>query len=74
MIGLMRRELVDILACPVCKAPLTLAVTEENTDEVLTGSLHCPACHETYPIRDGIPNLLPPELRRSLEAEGTPAE
>ena len=74
MIFTMRRELVDLLACPVCKAPLTLTVTEENPDEVLAGSLHCAACDEAYPIRDGIPNLLPPELRRSLESERATAD
>ncbi|MGE0685586.1 MAG: Trm112 family protein, partial [Dehalococcoidia bacterium] len=33
-----------------------------------TGSLHCAKCNETYPIEDTIPNLLPPDLRKSMEA------
>ncbi|MEX2230361.1 MAG: methytransferase partner Trm112 [Dehalococcoidia bacterium] len=66
----MRRDLMDILACPVCKGELTLAVTSEAADgEVLEGSLSCAACDEQYPISDGIPNLLPPDLRREMEAE-----
>ncbi|GBD11668.1 hypothetical protein HRbin23_01339 [bacterium HR23] len=56
----MRRDLMDILACPVCKGPLSLAVEREQDDEVLQGSLSCARCQETYPIEDGIPNLLPP--------------
>lgn len=63
----MKRELLDILACPVCKGPLTLTVEKEDpeTEEVLTGQLHCAHCNETYPIEDAIPNLLPPALRQS---------
>ena len=59
----MKRELMDILACPVCKGPLELEVTEEDETEVITGSLKCNQCNETYPINDAIPNLLPPDLR-----------
>ena len=60
----MRRDLMDILACPVCKSPLALDVETEDNDEVITGSLHCPDCPQTYPIFDAIPNLLPPSLRQ----------
>ncbi len=63
----MRKDMMDILACPVCKSPLTLTVTREDGDEVVTGSLHCAKCDETYPIEDTIPNLLPPDLRKSME-------
>ena len=66
----MKRELIDILACPVCKGPLTLAVTKEEDSEIVEGSLHCAACDETYPIQDTIPNLLPPELREETSVEG----
>ncbi len=54
---------MDILACPVCKGELELRVEEENGQEVVTGSLYCPKCHEHYPIVDTIPNLLPPDQR-----------
>lgn len=59
----MKRELMDILACPVCKGPLELAVEEEDEKEVISGALYCAHCSEHYPIKDTIPNLLPPELR-----------
>ena len=59
----MKRDLMEILACPVCKGPLELHVDEENEEEIVTGSLGCAACSETYPIVDTIPNLLPPQLR-----------
>jgi uncharacterized protein YbaR (Trm112 family) len=57
----MKRELMDILACPVCKGELELSVEAENDQEIVTGSLRCPKCEVSYPIVDSIPNLLPPE-------------
>ena len=65
----MRRDLLDILACPVCKSPLTLIATREEAGEVVDGTLTCAACGEAYPIVEGIPNLLPPDLRRAMEQE-----
>jgi len=57
----MKKELMQILACPVCKGDLELKVDEEEGEEVITGSLYCPKCNYSYPIRETIPNLLPPE-------------
>lgn len=59
----MKKDLMDILACPVCKGPLELKVQREEGDDVIEGSLFCSKCDESYPIEDSIPNLLPPELR-----------
>jgi uncharacterized protein YbaR (Trm112 family) len=59
----MKRELLDILVCPVCKGELKLRVDEENEREIISGSLYCPKCDLNYPIEDAIPNLLPPEQR-----------
>jgi uncharacterized protein YbaR (Trm112 family) len=58
-----KKELMDILACPMCKGDLELNVEEEDEKEVVTGSLFCAKCNERYPIVDSIPNLLPPDLR-----------
>jgi len=63
--GAMRPDLLDLLACPLCKGELTLAVAQEDGDEIVRGTLSCAACDEAYPIEDGIPNLLPPELREA---------
>ncbi len=59
----MKKELMDILACPVCKGGLELSVEKENEEEIVTGSLYCQKCNERYPIVDTIPNLLPPDQR-----------
>ncbi|MDD3071626.1 MAG: methytransferase partner Trm112 [Methanoculleus horonobensis] len=55
----MRKNLMEILCCPVCKGDLVLSVAEENDEEVLEGTLRCAACQVDYPINEGIPNLLP---------------
>jgi len=67
----MRRDLLDILVCPVSKGPLTLTVTNEADGEILEGSLACEEGH-SFPIEDGIPKLLPPDLREAIDA-GTDA-
>ena len=59
----MKKNLMEILACPLCKGELELDIEEENEREVVTGSLYCANCKQRYPIVDTIPNLLPPELR-----------
>ena len=59
----MKRELMDILVCPVCKGKLELKVKEEDETEIVSGSLYCPKCDMHYPIVDTIPNLLPPDQR-----------
>ena len=57
----MKRQLMDILVCPVCKGKLELSIKEEKEQEIIAGSLHCPKCPADYPIEESIPNLLPPE-------------
>ena len=59
----MRRDLMEILACPVCKGELELTVTREDDGEIIEGVLVCTQCGERYPIEDGVPNLLPPAAK-----------
>ena len=58
----MKRDLMEILCCPVCKGDLELNVDRER-EEVLEGTLTCRSCGNRYPIHEGIPNLLPPDFR-----------
>ena len=58
----MKKDLMDILACPLCKSELKLRIDEEDGEEVIAGSLYCDSCAEAYPIENSIPNLLPPRL------------
>jgi uncharacterized protein YbaR (Trm112 family) len=57
-----RKDLLEILACPKCKAP----VVQKNDTLTCTGD----TCGLVYPIRDGIPVMLieeamQPDSRRS---------
>ncbi len=59
----MKRKLLDILACPICKHyPLELYVFEEK-EEINEGLMECTKCGRWYPIIDEIPPMLPDELR-----------
>jgi uncharacterized protein YbaR (Trm112 family) len=58
-------NLMDIVCCPVDKAELELTVADRDGEEILEGRLTCTECGETYPIEDGIPNLLPPDMRET---------
>lgn len=60
----MKRDLMEILACPICKGSLKLTVEEEDDKEIIKGSLYCENCAVNYPIEETIPNLLPPELQK----------
>ncbi len=51
MTELIPKELLDVLACPTDKADLTYNATQTT--------LVCIQCKTEYPIKDGIPVLLP---------------
>jgi uncharacterized protein len=55
----MKKSLMDILCCPVCKGDLDLGILKEEESRVIEGTLTCARCRVTYPISDGIPDLLP---------------
>ena len=59
----MKQDLMDILACPICKGTLILTSEVMDGDEILDGSLKCGQCDDEYPINGGIPNFLPLHLR-----------
>lgn len=57
----MDKKLLDILVCPVSKAPLIYDQTRQE--------LICRESRLAYPIRDGIPVMLETEARRLAEDE-----
>ena len=59
----MKPDLMEILCCPLCRGELTLAVGRRDGVEIVEGMLTCGKCHVEYPIREGIPDLLPPDER-----------
>lgn len=60
----MDKKLLDILVCPVCKAPLVYRKAEQE--------LICRGDRLAYPIRDGIPVLLADEARELGPEEEVP--
>ena len=59
----MKRDLMDVLACPICKGKLELTMEKEKEEEAVRGSLYCARCNVRYPVVDTIPSLLPPDQR-----------
>jgi SAM-dependent methyltransferase/uncharacterized protein YbaR (Trm112 family) len=59
-------KLLETLRCPSCRSRLSLAAGD--------GSLSCARCQTSYPIIDGIPRLLLPNMRDALLGEGPAAE
>ncbi len=60
----MKSKLMEILACPVCRHhPLELTVDKKEGEDIISGTIRCVKCGNTYPVEDSIPNMLPPELR-----------
>ncbi|MBW5802695.1 Trm112 family protein [Coxiella endosymbiont of Ornithodoros amblus] len=55
----MDRRLLEILACPICKGKLVYSQDEQE--------LICRFDKLAYPIRDGIPVMLPDSTRPLIE-------
>ena len=49
------KDLLDILVCPLCKAPVELVNNQSG--------LKCVQCKRVYPIRDDIPVMLVDDAR-----------
>ncbi len=53
------KELLEILACPLCKEEVKLTADGNG--------LKCVKCHRVYPIRGGIPVMLIEEAKTEEE-------
>ncbi|MGB7280861.1 MAG: Trm112 family protein [Candidatus Acidiferrum sp.] len=49
------QQLLDILACPICKTPVKLTPDSSG--------LKCGTCRRVYPVRDDIPVMLVEEAK-----------
>lgn len=58
----LNRDLIDILACPKCKGPLTLRPDES--------AFECAACKLAYPVVDDIPNFIVEEAQELPQTRG----
>jgi uncharacterized protein YbaR (Trm112 family) len=57
--SLLDKELLDILACPACRADVRL-----EGDRIV-----CTSCGRRYPVRDGIPIMLVEEAESASRPE-----
>ena len=47
----MKKKLLDILACPMCKNhPLELIEIKTKNDEIVEGAIFCTSCNRHYPV------------------------
>jgi uncharacterized protein YbaR (Trm112 family) len=53
----MDKRLLDLLVCPICKGPLRSAGSGNSLELV------CRPDRLAYPVRDGIPVMMPEEAR-----------
>lgn len=72
----MRLRLLDLLACPDCGCQdIRLTSIHESrlpdpSGDIKEGSVNCPACASVFPIVEGIPRMLPRELREQEVQRG----
>jgi hypothetical protein len=55
------KDLLDLLACPVCKADVTL-----DADPT---TLRCTGCGRSFPIHDGVPDMMPTDAEDETISE-----
>lgn len=64
----MKRRLLDLLACPACHGALALTRALPEAGDIVEGELTCRGCAARYPIRRGVPRLLPRALAQEAVA------
>ena len=58
----MKPALLEFLVCARCGGPLGCAASRERGAEVEEGTLDCAQCAARFPVRGGIPRMLPDRL------------
>ena len=57
-------DMLDRLACPECNnSSMELKSSSIENYGIIKGEIVCLRCHRQYPINQGIPNMLPDEVR-----------
>lgn len=68
----MKKSLVKYLFCPSCKRQLMLKQFVEDSSGIEEGLLSCGMCGIDFPIINGIPRLLSPDLLSKLVPDYSP--
>jgi SAM-dependent methyltransferase len=58
----MRLEALNYFACPDCGGSLSTEQAADKEGHIMSGELVCADCHRRFPIRDGVPVLLPRDV------------
>ena len=59
---------ISLLSCPMCQEGALVVSTDSGGDRTLReGELICESCETTYPVRDGVPDLIPHERLNTSE-------
>jgi SAM-dependent methyltransferase len=53
----MKESLLPYLACPECAGDLSLHIEGREGAEIISGSLQCSACQNTWPVVRGVPRF-----------------
>jgi len=61
----MKEKLVDFLVCPTCGGPFKLNKTKVEEKEVMEGFLECANCPRKYPVKSGIPRIIPESMDKA---------
>jgi uncharacterized protein YbaR (Trm112 family) len=66
----MKKRLLELLCCPDCRRErldlLVYAASGNGTQEIVEGEIRCLGCGSRFPVINGIPRMLPVELRNAL--------
>ncbi|HEX8173182.1 MAG TPA: methyltransferase domain-containing protein [Thermoanaerobaculia bacterium] len=65
----MHARLLELIACPDCRGTLHLSESQRSGERITGGTLRCDGCGGDFPIRNGIPRLLPRELAESQKEQ-----
>ena len=58
----MKKRALALLRCPACRGELKADAARETSERILDGRLRCTLCDAEYPVRGGVPLLLPPRV------------
>jgi len=60
--SMMKKNLMEILVCPICKGEMKLKTKDKNKEDIVQGELVCRICSKSYSISEGIPRLIDASL------------
>lgn len=55
----MKEALLELLACPRCRGPLSCRDAQNKGAEIDSAVLVCAGCNRSFPVRKGIPRFVP---------------